>query len=184
MQQANTINKNAIWKVLLIALIIPFTMAFHNPSASARSFGGHSTFHSSFHTSPARSYHAPSSTKSYHTYHAPSSTHRTYSTNRDSKNTTVNHYHTTHYGGNSYHRGNSFGHSFSNGIGQGLGWSLGSNVGNSIWHHAFGYGSDQYYDNSGHVQYGHRGYFGWVILLIIILAVIYFIRRHNKNNRY
>lgn len=184
MQNSKTSQKNTFWKVLLITLIIPFAMALNNTSASARSFGGHSTFH----TSPTRSYHTstyrtPSYHKSYHSYHSSNNKPKTYTTNRN-HNTTVNQYHTKYYGNNSYHRNSGFGHSVANGFGMGLGWSLGSNVGNSVWHHAFGYGSNQYYDNYGHVQYGHRGYAGWIIIIIIVILVVYFIRRRNRNNRY
>lgn len=167
-----------IWLTLIAAFMI-LGLAMPSQDASARGFsGGHTSFHSTYHATPTRSYHMPNS---YHapsrSYHMPNSYH-------------VNRYHVNRYPSSQYntrrHSGiaSEFGHS----IVRGTGWSIGSHMGDSIWHRTFGFGGDRYIDNYGQVQYARPGHSGWVMIVIIlvIVAIVIAIRRtnHRDNHQY
>ena len=175
-----------IW-LTLIAVVMVLGLAMPSQDVSARGFsGGHTSFHSTYHATPTRSYHAPS--RSYHTtryhvpnsYHAPSTSYHT-SRYRTPKSYHVNRYPSSHYNTN---RHSSIASEFGHSIVRGAGWSIGANMGNSIWHQTFGFGGDRYVDDNGHVQYAKPGHSGWVLIVIIlaIIAVVIAIRRANHRD--
>ena len=175
-----------IW-LTLIAVVMVLGLAMPSQDVSARGFsGGHTSFHSTYHATPTRSYHAPS--RSYHTtryrvpnsYHAPSTSYHT-SRYRTPKSYHVNRYPSSHYNTN---RHSSIASEFGHSIVRGAGWSIGSNMGNSIWHQTFGFGGDRYIDNNGQVQYAKPGHSGWVLIVIIlaIIAIVIAIRRANHRD--
>lgn len=163
-----------IW-LTLIAVFMVLGLAMPSQAVSARGFsGGHTSFHSTYHATPTRSYHGTSSyhapSRSYHTsrYHAPKSYH-------------VNRYPSSHY---NTHRRSSIGSEFGHSIVRGAGWSIGANMGNSIWHQTFGFGGDRYIDDNGQVRYAKPGHSGWVLIVIIlaIIAIVIAIRRANHRD--
>lgn len=158
-----------IWLALIAAFMV-LGLTMPSQDVSARGFiGGHTSFHSTYHAAPTRSYHAPNS------YHEPS--HSYYTTRYHMPNS----YHVNHYNTSPHSSiASEFGHS----IVRGAGWSIGSNMGNSIWHQTFGFGGNRYIDNYGHVQYARPGHSGWVLIVIIlvIIAIVIAIRRANHRD--
>ena len=173
-----------IW-LTLIAVFMILGLAMPSQAVSARGFsGGHTSFHSTYHATPTRSYHGTSS------YHAPSrSTTRSYHTTRSyraPKSYHVNRYPSSQYSTHRYdthRRSSGIGSEFGHSIIRGAGWSIGANMGNSIWHQTFGFGGDRYVDDNGHVQYAKPGHSGWVLIMIILAIIAIVIAIHRANHR-
>lgn len=185
----------------LIAIVIIFTaiMMVSPNQASARSFGGGHSFHSSPHLGGGthigggggHSFHTPhvkapslGGGKSFHrntpkytapksnggkSFHTPKTTPRF---NRPS----------TNY--NNSHQKQGLFSGFGRSIVHGAGWSIGSNMGNSLWHTMFGFGGNQYIGPNGQTQYQQGGHSGWIMLIVIaiIIFVVYRIYRNRKNH--
>lgn len=167
----------------LIAIVIIFTaiMMVSPNQASARSFGGGHSFHSSPHFGGGthigggggHSFHTPHvkapSLGGGKSFHTPKTTPRF---NRPS----------TNY--NNSHQKQGLFSGFGRSIVHGAGWSIGSNMGNSLWHTMFGFGGNQYIGPNGQTQYQQGGHSGWIMLIVIaiIIFVVYRIYRNRKNH--
>lgn len=84
-------------------------------------------------------------------------------------------------GGSNNNKRQGIGSEFGHSIVRGAGWSIGSNMGNSLWHTMFGFGNSNYVDHNGQTQQQSRGFFGWIILIILAVIAFFIIKKILKN---
>ena len=178
--------KKFIKAALLVILLVTATSMATPQTVSARSFGGHSSFHSTphvyhsyggsrgFHSTPR--YKAPDNGKSFHFSPKPKTPDNGKKYRLAPKAPAVS------TNPNKPAKAPGLFSGFGRSIVHGAGWTIGSNMGNSLWHSLFGFGGNRYIGSNGQVQYQQGGHSGWVLIITIIIigVVIYIIVKKRK----